>query len=89
MKPNYLAPVAITVLLGGSVAFAETVVLDSPDNHLKLIFEVGPDGAVTHALAVDGKAAISPSPVGFAGGRFAGVKRRNENSIWKPVWGKR
>jgi len=43
---------------------------------------------MTHALAVDGKPVISHSPVGFAGGRFAGVKRRTENSVWKPVWGK-
>lgn len=89
MKPNYLAPIAVTALLGGSVTFAETVALDSPDNHLKLTFEIAPDGGVTHALAVDGQQVVSASPVGFAGGRFAGVKRRNENSVWKPVWGKR
>src|SRR5690606_34249579 len=51
--------------------------------------EVAADGGVTHSLAVDGKAVISPSPVGFAGGRFAGVERREEDSVWKPVWGKR
>jgi len=44
---------------------------------------------VTHALTVDGKPVISPSPVGFAGVRLAGVKRSLENSVWKPVWGKR
>ena len=73
----------------GSAAFAETVPLDSPDGHLKLTLEVAGDGAVTHALALDGKPLIAPSPVGFAGGRFVGVKRRAENSVWKPVWGKR
>jgi len=89
MKLKHLSPVLIAVLFGGSAAFAETVQLDSPDGHLKLTFEVAADGGVTHALAVDGKSVISPSPVGFAGGRFAGVKRRAENSVWKPVWGKR
>ncbi|MEO5715945.1 MAG: glycoside hydrolase family 97 N-terminal domain-containing protein [Luteolibacter sp.] len=82
-------PLAITVLFGGAVAFAETVMLDSPDGHLKLTFEVAADGSVTHALAVDGKPVISPSPVGFTGGHFADVKRSSENSVWKPVWGKR
>jgi len=89
MIRNYLAPVAIVALLCDSTAFAETIVLDSPDGHLELTFEVASDGGITHSLAVDGKPVISPSPLGFAGGRFAGVKRRNESSVWKPVWGKR
>jgi alpha-glucosidase len=89
MNPKHPAPVLAAFLLGSAVAFAETVLLDSPDGHLKLTFEVAADGGVTHALAVDGKPLISPSPVGFAGGRFKAVKRRAENSVWKPVWGKR
>lgn len=89
MKLKHLPPVLIAVLFGGLAAFAETIQLDSPDGHLKLTFEVAADGGVTHELAVDGKPVISPSPVGFAGGRFAGVTRRSEKSIWKPVWGKR
>jgi len=79
----------IAVLGGGSSAFAEPIALDSPDGHLKLTFEIAADGGVTHSLAVDGQPVIAPSPVGFAGGRFAAVKRRSENSVWKPVWGKR
>src|SRR5690606_19388612 len=82
-------PLVLTALFCGSSAFAETILLDSPDRHLKLTFEIADDGGVTHALAVGGNPVISPSPVGFAGGRFAGVKRRVENSVWKPVWGKR
>lgn len=84
-----LAAVAVVVLLGGSAVFAETVQIDSPDGHLRLTLEVAADGSVTHALAVDGKPVILPSPVGFAGGRFAGVKRGIGNTVWKPVWGKR
>lgn len=88
MKTTHLSLV-ITALFCGPAAFAETVQLDSPDGHLKLIFEVADDGRVTHALTVGGKPVISPSPAGFSGGRFAGVRRRAENSVWKPVWGKR
>src|SRR2546425_757831 len=80
MKIKHLTAVLIAVLFGGSAASAETVLLDSPDGHLKLTFEVAADGGVTHALAIDGNPVISPSPVGFAGGRFAGVKRHEENS---------
>ncbi len=83
------APVLIATLLGASAAFAETVQLDSPDGRLKLIFEVAADGGVTHALTVDRKPVVLPSPVGFAGGHFEGVERREENSVWKPLWGKR
>ena len=89
MKPENLTSLLIAVLFGGSAAYSETIQLDSPDGHLKLTLEVADDGGVTHALTVDGKPLISPSPTGFAGGRFAGVKRRAENSVWKPVWGKR
>lgn len=89
MKPEHLPLILLAVQLGGFTAFAETVTLDSPDDHLKLTIEVADDGGVTHALTVDGNPVVSPSPVGFAGGRFAGVKRRAENTVWKPVWGKR
>jgi len=75
--------------LGVSSIFAETVTLDSPDNHLKLTFEISADGGVTHALAVNGTPVVAPSPVGFSGGHFSSVKRRAENSVWKPIWGKR
>ncbi|TAL06854.1 MAG: glycoside hydrolase family 97 protein, partial [Verrucomicrobia bacterium] len=88
MKVSRLS-LLITALFSGSTAFAATVAVESPDGHLKLTIEVAADGAVTHALAVDGKPLISPSPVGFAGGRFAGVTRREGNSVWRPVWGKR
>ena len=88
MKTSYLSPVLIA-LFCGSVAFAETVAVESPDGHLKLTVEVADDGAVTHSLAIDGTPLILPSPVGFAGGRFAGVTRRAENTVWKPIWGKR
>jgi alpha-glucosidase len=76
-------------LFCASTAFAETITLDSPDNHLRLTLEVGADGSVTHALSAGGKPIILPSPVGFAGGRFVGVKRSFGNTVWKPVWGKR
>lgn len=89
MKPRTLAAFLTTILLGGSAAFAETVSLESPDRHLTLTLDINDDGAVTHALTFDGKPLIDPSPVGFVGGHFAGVKRRVENSVWKPVWGKR
>ncbi|MEO7934448.1 MAG: glycoside hydrolase family 97 catalytic domain-containing protein [Chthoniobacterales bacterium] len=88
MKISHLSLV-ITALFFGSSVFAETVAVESPDGHLKLTIEVAADGAVTHALALDGKPLISPSPAGFSGGRFVGVTRRAENSVWKPVWGKR
>src|SRR4051812_47269051 len=80
---------SVAALFCGSSSFAEVVALESPDAHLKLIFEIAADGGLTHALAVDGKPTITPSSVGFAGGRFVGVKRRAENTVWKPVWGKR
>ncbi len=73
----------------GSSGFAERVTVASPDARVTLTFEVAPDGAVTHALAVAGHAVIGPSPVGFAGGRFAGVTRRSVDTVWRPVWGKR
>jgi alpha-glucosidase len=82
-------PLLFAAFLAGSTAFAETVAVESPDGRLKLTIETAADGAVTHALAVDGKPLISPSPVGFGGGRFAGVRRREKNAVWKPVWGKR
>jgi alpha-glucosidase len=88
MKMDCL-PLVISALFCASSAFAETVAVESPDGHLKLTLEVAADGAVTHALAVDGKPLVAPSPVGFSGGRFVGVTRRTENSVWKPVWGKR
>jgi alpha-glucosidase len=89
MKISHLSLVLIAALFCGSSVFAQIVAVESPDGHLKLTIEVAADGAVTHALALDGKPLISPSPVGFAGGRFVGVKRRAENTVWKPVWGKR
>src|SRR4051812_33663758 len=79
----------IAALVYGSFSFAETVTLESPDAHLKLTFEIAADGGLTHALTVDGKATIAPSPLGFAGGHYVGVQRRDENTEWKPVWGKR
>jgi len=88
MKANRLA-LAVTAVLCASSAFAETVTLDSPNNQLRLILDVAANGSVTHALTVDGKPVIAPSPVGFAGGHLFGVKRTLENSVWKPVWGKR
>ena len=45
MKTNYLSPVLIA-LFCGSVAFAETVAVESPDGHLKLTVEVADDGAL-------------------------------------------
>jgi alpha-glucosidase len=89
MKLKYLPPVLLVALFCGSAALAETVAVESPDSHLKLTLEVATDGRITHALTLDGKPLVLPSPVGFAGGRFAGVTRRAENSVWKPVWGKR
>jgi alpha-glucosidase len=80
---------ALAGVLCVSWCFAESISIESPDTHLTLTFEVSPDGAVTHALAVDGKAVIRSSRVGFAGGRLAGVTRREEDSVWHPVWGKR
>jgi alpha-glucosidase len=68
---------------------AETVAVAAPSGHLVLTLEIAADGGVTHALAVDGKPLITPSAVGFAGGHFVGVERRAEDSVWKPVWGKR
>lgn len=88
MKIRYRSLV-IATLFGASPAFAETVTVESPDGHLKLAFDIAADGGVMHALAFDGKPLISPSPVGIAGGRYVGVTRRAENSVWKPVWGKR
>ena len=82
-------PVLLALFLGPTLVFAETVAVDSPDGHLKLTFDIADDGGVTHALALDGQPLIAPSPVGFAGGRFAGVTRRAEKSVWKPLWGKR
>ncbi|MEO5913774.1 MAG: glycoside hydrolase family 97 catalytic domain-containing protein [Luteolibacter sp.] len=81
----------LLVLSLGGLHFArgETVAVASPSGHLVLTLEVAADGDVTHSLAVDGKPVISPSAVGFAGGHFASVERRVENSVWKPVWGKR
>jgi alpha-glucosidase len=89
MKLKHLTCVLLATLFGGSAAFAETVQLDSPDGHLRLTFDIAADGHVTQALAVDGKPVILPSPVGFAGGHFVGVKRSVGDSVWKPVWGKR
>lgn len=88
MRAKYLLPFLL-VLWSNSATFAETVVLDSPDASLKLTFEIAADGRVTHALSVGGQPVIAPSPVGFAGGRYTGVERRQVNSVWKPVWGKR
>lgn len=79
----------VAALLCASLALAESVSVESPDSHLALTFEIAADGVVTHALTVDGNPVIVPSPVGFSGGRFAGVTRRTENSVWHPVWGKR
>jgi alpha-glucosidase len=84
-----LPSILIAVLLAGSAAFAETIQLDSPDNHLRLTLQVAADGSVTQALTVDGKPVILPSPVGFAGGHFVGMKQSIGNTVWKPVWGKR
>jgi alpha-glucosidase len=89
MKSNHLACFLLAATFGCTVAFAETVQLDSPNGHLRLTLEVTADGSVTHALAIDGKSLILPSPVGFTGGHFAGVKRDTGNTIWKPIWGKR
>jgi alpha-glucosidase len=89
MKLKHLTPIFLTVLLGGFAAFAGTLRVESPNGRLKLTFAVSADGGVTHALTVDGQPVISPSPVGFADGRFVGVKNRLEKSVWKPVWGKR
>lgn len=88
MKTGYLA-LALAALFCRSLAFAETVTVESPDGHLNLTIEVAPDGRVTHSLAVDGNPLISPSPVGFEGGHLVSVQHRSENSVWKPVWGKR
>ncbi|BET67801.1 glycoside hydrolase family 97 protein [Opitutales bacterium ASA1] len=79
----------LAALVFGSCSFAQSVTLESPDAHLTLTFEIAADGAVTHALSVDGIPTIVPSPVGFVGGRFLGAERRSEDTVWKPVWGKR
>lgn len=88
MHVRTLVP-GLVALLTAAISVAETVTLDSPDARLRLTFEIAADGGVTHALAVDGHASIFPSPIGFAGGHFVGVKLRAEDTVWKPVWGKR
>lgn len=89
MRENNALLIIVSVLFWSSAVFAEIVRLDSPDGRLRLNLEVAADGGVTHALEVDGKPVILPSPVGFAGGQFKGVERREVNSVWKPLWGKR
>lgn len=86
MKPFLIL---LAFVLGAASASSETVTVRSPDRHLTLTLEVAADGAVTHALEFNGQPLIAPSPVGFSGGRFAGATRREEKSVWKPVWGKR
>lgn len=68
---------------------AEPVGVTSPDGKLSLTIAVGDDGLASYTVRADGRELLKNSPVGYAGGRLAGVARRTQDAVWKPVWGKR
>ncbi len=77
------------VVAGGlSAGAAETVSVSSPDGKLALAFACD-GGRVTYSLKADGRELVKASPVGYAGGVWAGVTRRSADAVWKPLWGKR
>jgi alpha-glucosidase len=82
-------PLLLTLLACGWNAAAEPVAVTSPDGKLILKLQPAENGRLLHSLEADGRLLIDPSPLGFAGGRPAGVTRRGHNSEWRPLWGKR
>jgi len=76
------------IVIAGWTSAAESVRLRSPDGKVELDFACG-GGRVTYTLKADGRDLVKDSPVGYAGGTLAGVARRAQNAVWRPVWGKR
>jgi len=82
------AMVWVAAVFGTMAAAGEPVRVTSPDGKIALTFAYS-NGRVTYAFAADGRTLIRDSPVGYADGDFAGAKRRSQDAVWKPLWGKR
>lgn len=91
---------SLIALSGGIVQAGETSgVASSPDGKLSVTCGIDAAGAFSYAFHADGEAMISPSVMGLdfgnsgkipsAGWKVTGVKNRESNEVWKPVWGKR
>lgn len=78
--------------LAGAVATAKPLVVKSPDGNLELSFAARPGGQYGYTLTADGKRLINDSQLGLTGVEepvLAKTTRRSENTVWKPLWGKR
>lgn len=76
-------------LLATSLTAADPVAVASPDGRLDITLREDAAGAMTFAVTADGQPRLVPSPVGFAGGAWKSTTRRSQDTVWKPVWGKR
>lgn len=74
------------------MAAAEPLTVASPDGKLQLTLTVESDGRFAYAFRADGQTLISASPLGLAGldqQALTSTTRRSDNTVWRPVWGKR
>ncbi|WP_227378885.1 glycoside hydrolase family 97 catalytic domain-containing protein [Haladaptatus halobius] len=69
--------------------------ITSPNGTVRVTFELR-DGQPRYSLSFEGATLVEPSPLGFEfrdadslddGFEIAGVRRREENTTWEPVWG--
>jgi alpha-glucosidase len=79
----------LVLLAPGFAHAAEPVTVTSPDGTVQLTFTAEADGSLRYTFSADRRELITPSPVGFTGGKPDGVTRRSVTSEWRPVWGKR
>ncbi|NJO69703.1 MAG: glycoside hydrolase family 97 protein, partial [Bacteroidetes bacterium] len=73
--------------------------IQSPNGNFSITIQPAKDGSLTYSLVAWKQTVIANSPMGFAAGKEVVVpslgwtiensEQHTENSVWKPVWGKR
>jgi len=72
------------VLFGG-----EPMVTTSPDGKLEIALTCNEKGQLSYTFRAEGTELIKASRAGYDLGVLSGTTRSSENTLWKPIWGKR
>ncbi len=84
IMPVCLLSLQALVLFGG-----EPLTTSSPDGKLEIAFTCNEKGQLSYTFRAEGAELIKASRAGYDNGTLKGSSRRSENTLWKPIWGKR